>query len=185
MPHLRRSQSDVQGILNMKLDSRWKPQDILALAVKSEIDAAALYASLLEKVSSRLLRRKLEFLVFEEKKHRRILERLYSQRYAGLALKLPPASFLPASLRVAPATLTVPQLFQTALRFEKYSEDFYRSGAKVMDNEAGRKMLDYLARVERSHYFLVKSEIDLLEKFPDSYKVEEADLGEDLIHVGP
>jgi hypothetical protein len=46
-------------------------------------------------------------------------------------------------------------------------------------------MLGYLARVERSHYFLIKSEIDLLEKFPDSYKIEETDLGEDRIHVGP
>jgi rubrerythrin len=171
--------------LNMKLDSRWKTQDVLALAVKAEIEAADLYTALQGKVRSRLLGRKLDFLIFEEKKHRRILEKLYAQRFAGLALNLPPTSFLPASLRVEPKTLTVPQLFQTALQSEKYSEDFYRSAAKVMEDEAGRKILDYLARVERSHYFLVKSEIDLLEKFPDSYKVEEADLGEDLIHVGP
>jgi rubrerythrin len=136
-------------------------------------------------VRSRLLGRKLAFLIFEEKKHRRILEKLYAQRFAGQALNLPPASFLPPSLRVEPETLTVPQLFGTALQAEKYSEDFYQSGAKVLGDEAGRKLLGYLARVERSHYFLVKSEIDLLEKFPDSYKVEEADLGEELIHVGP
>ncbi len=169
----------------MKLDSRWKSKDILALAVKSEIDAAGLYAVLQGKVRSRLLGRKLAFLIFEEKKHRRILEKLYAQRFPGQALDLPPASFLPSSLRIEPETLTVPQLFRTALQAEKYSEDFYRSGAKVLEDEAGRKMLDYLARVERSHYFLVKSEVDLLEKFPDSYKVEEADLGEELIHVGP
>jgi rubrerythrin len=185
VPHLRRSQSDVQEVLNMKLDSRWKPQDVLALAVKSEIEAAALYTALLEKVSSLLLRRKLEFLIFEEKKHRSILERLYSQRFAGLPLNLPSTSFLPASLRVNPETLGVPQLFQTALQVEKYSEDFYKSAAKIIGDEAGRKMLEYLARVERSHYFLIKSEIDLLEKFPDSYKIEETDLGEDRIHVGP
>jgi len=169
----------------MKFDSRWKPRDILALAVRSEIDAAGLYAALQGKVRSRLLVRKLEFLIFEEKKHRRILEKLYAQRFAGEALSLPATSFLPPALRVEPQTLTVPQLFRTALRAEKYSEDFYRSGARVLGDAAGRKMLEYLARVERSHYFLVKSEIDLLDKFPDSYKVEEADLGEELIHVGP
>lgn len=157
----------------------------MALAVKAEIDAADLYAALQRSVRSRLLGRKLEFLIFEEKKHRRILEKLYSQRFAGQTLSLPPTSFLPPALQVEPAALTVPQLFRTALQAEKYSEEFYRSGAKVMSDEAGRKMLEYLARVERSHYFLVKSEIDLLDKFPDSYKVEEADLGEELIHVGP
>lgn len=169
----------------MKLSSRLKPHEVLAAAVKSEADAAGLYAAIKEKVRSRLLLRKLDFLIFEEKKHRTILERLYAQRFAGIPLVLPKASFLPASLRVNPAGLSVPLLFKTALKAEKYSEEYYLAARASMKDASSRKILEYLSRVERSHYFLVKSEIDLLERFPDSYKVEEAHLGEDLVHVGP
>ena len=169
----------------MKLDSRLKPFEVLAVAVKSEADAAGLYAALKDKVRSRLLQRKLDFLIFEEKRHGRILERLYAQRFPGQALELPAVSFLPSSLRVDPEGLSVPRLFRTALKAEKYSEEFYLAARKAMKDASSRKILEYLGRVERSHYFLVKSEIDLLEKFPDSYKVEDAHLGEDLVHVGP
>jgi len=169
----------------MKLSSRLKPHEVLAAAVKSEADAAGLYAAIKEKVRSRLLLRKLDFLIFEEKKHRRILETLFGQRFPGQALKLPALSLLPASLRVNPKTLTVPKLFRTALKAEKFSEEFYLAARASMKDAASRKILEYLSRVERSHYFLVQSEIDLLERFPDSYKVEEAHLGEDLVHVGP
>jgi hypothetical protein len=46
-------------------------------------------------------------------------------------------------------------------------------------------MLAYLSRVERSHQAMLKSEIGLLEKFPDYYNVENFHIGEDLFHVGP
>jgi hypothetical protein len=46
-------------------------------------------------------------------------------------------------------------------------------------------MLEYLSRVERSHYFVIKSEIDLLSQFPDYYDVEDFNIGQDLFHIGP
>ncbi len=170
----------------VKLSARLKPHEVLASAVKSEIDAASLYASLKEKVRSRLLLRKLDFLIFEEKRHRNILERLYAQRFPDQKLELPIRSFLPASLRLSPAGLDVPGLFRLALKAEKFSEEYYLAArSKMKEVASSRKIFDYLSRVEGSHYFIVRSEFDLLERFPDSYQVEEAHLGEDLVHVGP
>jgi hypothetical protein len=55
----------------------------------------------------------------------------------------------------------------------------------MTEEEGSRKMLAYLSRVERSHQAMLKSEIGLLEKFPDYYNVENFHIGEDLFHVGP
>ena len=35
------------------------------------------------------------------------------------------------------------------------------------------------------YYFMVKSEIDLLEKFPDYYDVEAFHFGHEMVHLGP
>jgi len=53
-----------------------------------------------------------------------------------------------------------------------------------VEDPAGRKVLDYLSRVERSHYYMLKSEIDLLERFPEYFDADEFHVGQDLFHIG-
>ena len=79
----------------MKLDERASPHQVLAVAIRSEIEAASIYSKIHDKVKNDLLKRKLKFLAFEEKKHRKILERLYSQRFPERKINLPKSSFLP------------------------------------------------------------------------------------------
>jgi rubrerythrin len=169
----------------MKLDPKSKPEEVLALGIKSEIDAADLYAALRARVKNILLRQKLDFLVVEELQHRKILERLYKQRFGDRRPVLPHDSFLSKATLPKAGSLTVKELFDAALKAEKYSEDFYNEAARLADDDTGRKMLTYLSRVERSHYFMIKSEIDLLDKFPDYYNVEDINLTEEMVHVGP
>jgi len=166
-------------VLNAKL----KPFEILALAIRSEIEAAELYAKLQESVKNKILEQKLKFLVFEEKQHRRILERLYHQRFGAKTIEIPEKSFLPPlSLE---KDFSVLDLFKEALKAEKMSEEFYKEAQRKAESRESQKMLEYLSRVERSHYFMVKSEIDLLSKFPDYYEVEDFHVGHDMVHIGP
>ena len=65
------------------------------------------------------------------------------------------------------------------------SEDYYKNASRKAEDSESRKILDYLSRVERSHYFMVKSEIDLLEKFPNYYEVEDFHFSHEMVHVGP
>lgn len=169
----------------MALDVRLKPFEVLAEAIAAEIESAKFYAGLLGRVKNILLQQKLKFLVLEEKKHRRLLERLYQQRFAGRKLKIPgrPVRTRPA-LELDEKT-SVLDLFKLALMAEKQAEEFYREARRAAREEASRKILTYLTRVERSHYFLIKSEIDLLARFPDYYDVEDFHLGHELVHVGP
>jgi rubrerythrin len=169
----------------MDLDSRLQPHEILAIAIKSEKEAADIYSRLNDKVRNKLLKRKLEFLIFEEKKHRQILERLFYQRFPDKKLKEPDKSFLPLPKDYLDEKAFVFDLFKIALEAEKASEDFYNRAQQRAEDQGTKKILEYLSRVERSHYFIIKSEIDLLEFFPDYYDVEEFHFGHEMVHVGP
>ena len=169
----------------MALNPKLRPYEVLAVAIRAEIEAADFYAGLLEKVRNILLQQKLKFLVTEEKKHRKILERLHSQRFAEVELKIPDQTAGPKTLATWSEKASVLDLFKIALEAEKMAEQFYKDAHRVIGDPSSRKMLEYLSRVERSHYFLIKSEIELLSRFPDYYDVEDFHLGADLFHIGP
>jgi len=80
---------------------------------------------------------------------------------------------------------TVPALFEAALKAEETAEAFYNEAGGRAEDEAGRKILAYLGRVERSHQAMIKSELELIQKFPDYYNIEDFHIGEELFHVGP
>jgi rubrerythrin len=167
--------------INLKLS----PSEVFGVAIKSEIEATEAYSKLYEKVKNEILRMKLKFLISEEKKHRRILEKLFSQKFPGEKLEIPEKSFLPPIKVTKARKLSVLDLFKLALKAEKISEDFYREAGQQAGDKESKRVLGYLVRVERSHYFIIKSEIDMLDRFPDYYKVEDFHLGQDMFHVGP
>jgi len=169
----------------MKASPKMKGPEVLALGIRSEIDAAAFYGRIRARVKNVLLRQKLDFLIVEEKQHRKLLERIFSQRFGRQKPVLPANSFLSKSVPSKADELTVKDLFGLALKAEKFSEEFYKDAAASSQDDDGRSLLTYLSRVERSHYFMIKSEIDLLAKFPDYYDVEDYHIGRDMIHVGP
>lgn len=169
----------------MSLDPKLKPFEIIEIAVRSEMDAADFYSRLSNKVKNELLRGKLKFLIFEEDKHRKILEKLFSQRFPGENLQVPEKSFLPPVAADIGDEASVLDLFKAALRAEQTSEEFYKEASERVEDETSRKILAYLSRVERSHYFTIQSEIDLLQKFPDYYNVEDFHFGQDMVHIGP
>ena len=167
--------------INLKLS----PTEVFGVAIKSEIEATEAYSKLYEKVKNEILRMKLKFLISEERKHRRILERLFSQRFPGEKLEIPEKSFFPSIKISKVKKISVLDLFKLALKAEKISEDFYKEVGERAEDKESKRVLGYLVRVERSHYFIIKSEIDMLDRFPDYYKVEDFHLGQDMFHVGP
>ena len=167
------------------IDPKLKPHQILAVAIASEIDAAAFYSRLQERVRNVILLQKLKFLAFEEEKHRQILERLFAERYAGLDRSLPEGSSKPRLVGLLAENPAVLELFRAALEAERASESFYNDAARTVEDEAGRRILGYLSRVERSHQSVILSEIDLLDRFPDYYNVEDFHIAGDLFHIGP
>jgi len=169
----------------MAIDKTIAPWQILGVAIRSEVDAAAFYTRLLGRVKNVLLVQKLKFLALEEEHHKKILERLLSQRYPDTPPDVPESSLMPPIGAALPADPAVPALFEAALQAEEIAEAYYNDAAMQVEDEAGRRILAYLGRVERSHQAMLKSEIDLIRKFPDYYDVEDFHVGQDLFHVGP
>jgi rubrerythrin len=170
---------------SMTIDASMKPPEILAVAVRSEMDAAALYDHLRGRVKNEILIQKLEFLANEETRHKAILERLFADRFPGQKLRVPEASSGPVKSVPVDETTSALDLFKLAMEKEKQAEEYYKESKKKIEDPSSQKILDYLSRVERSHYFMLKSEIDLLEKFPEYFDVEDFHTGQDLFHVGP
>jgi len=169
----------------MSIDPQLKPWQILAVALRSEVDAESFYRKLAGRVKNVILIDKLEFLAREESHHKAILERLAGQRYPDRALDAPEDSQMPpiaANLGDNPPVL---DLFRAALGAEEKAEAFYNEAGGTAGDEGSRRTLAYLGRVERSHQAMIRSEIELLEKFPDYYNVEDFHIGQDLFHVGP
>ncbi len=169
----------------MPIDKTLAAWQILGVAIRSEIDAAAFYARLQGRVKNVLLSQKLKFLALEEDHHKKILERLLGQRYPDKPKDVPASSLMPPIGVSLPAEPGVPALFEAALKAEETAEAYYSEAAERVEDEAGRRILVYLGRVERSHQAMIKAELDLIAKFPDYYDVEDFHIAQDLFHVGP
>jgi rubrerythrin len=168
----------------MTIDPKMKPADVYPFAIRAELDAAAIYRELQSRVRNEALRQKLDFLAKEEDRHKAILERLFRDHFPGRKLVVPAEAKRPRKAVPVDDATAVVALFKLAMQKEKEAEEYYKGAKSQAEDGQAKRILDYLARVERSHYFMLKSEIDLLERFPDYYNVEDAHEGQDLFHVG-
>ena len=169
----------------MAIDKKLKAWEILGVAIRSEVDAAAFYRRLEARVKNVILVQKLKFLALEEEHHQKMLERLLGQKYPDKPKDVPESSLMPPITVAVGVEPTVPALFEAAFKAEETAEAFYSEAAGRLEDEAGRKTLAYLGRVERSHQAMIRAELELLRKFPDYYSVEDFHIGQDLFHVGP
>jgi len=169
----------------MTFSSEIKPVDVYPIAIRAEIEAAEIYRGLHGRVRNEALRLKLDFLAREEDRHKAILERLFKDHFPGRALVVPAAGQGPKKSVPVGETSSVLELFKLAMAKEKEAEEYYEGAKAAVEDARIRHILDYLGRTERSHYYMLQSEIDLLIAFPEYYNADEANEGQDLFHVGP
>jgi rubrerythrin len=154
----------------------------LAMAIKSEQEAEALYARLDSQVRNFVMKEKLRFLVNEEKKHQQMLQELFRKLFPGRT----PASDRSITPRVA-LTLgenpTVPDLLELAMDAEKEAEEFYDALSLNVEERGLQDILQYLASMEHGHYFLLKGEYELCQK--DEAYYERDAFHYDMVHLGP
>ncbi len=140
---------------------------LLGYAVRAEIDSNRIYTKLARRVKNPLLKEKFLVLAFEEKKHKEALENLFESLYRGEKIEVPDAvdeKLLPA-VHLRPSSSLVDILYQ-AMEAEKSAQDFYLRLAKRVKLPK-RKILEYLSKVERSHYFMLRSEYAMAQQFED------------------
>lgn len=169
----------------MQLAADLTPLEILGVAIKSEIEAANLYRHMAAQVVNLDLKERLGFLVREEERHRQILEAAYASRFPEVPLALPSQSVVPTVAAAVQEGAPVPELFRLAMEAERLAETFYAEQAGRVQEEGARASLMYLSKMERGHYELLRSELEMIQRFPEYYQVEQFDLGQEMIHFGP
>lgn len=142
-------------------------KDLLGYAVRSEIDSNQAYNDLADRVINPLLKEKFHWLAFEENKHKQILERLHGVLFPGETLQVPdkPSAELFKKIDVAPSSSLLDILLQ-AMESEKVAEDFYAKLSERLE-KAQKRLLQYLSKVEHSHYLMLKAEYDAVQDFED------------------
>ena len=140
---------------------------LLGMAARAEIDANSVYSDLAKKLSNPLLKEKFNLLAFEENKHRLVIEKLFKVLFPGEEIQIPDKTdeaLLP-SIRLSPSSSLVDILYQ-AMEAEKAAENFYMSLSKRV-HESKKGILEYLGKVEKSHYLMLKNEYTLAQEFED------------------
>lgn len=140
---------------------------LIGYAIRAEIDSNRVYLRMVRKVKNPLLQEKFRLLAFEEKKHKEILERFFQSLYQGDDVEVPASvdeKLLPA-IRLQPRSSLVDILYQ-AMMAEKSAEAFYAGLARRV-RPPKKKILEYLSKVEKSHYLMLRGEYALAQDFED------------------
>ncbi len=142
-------------------------KDLLAYAIRSEMDSNKAYKDLADRVSNPLLKEKFQWLAFEENKHKQVLIRLHEALFSGQTIQIPdkPSAELLKRIDITPTSSLLDILFQ-AMESEKSAEVFYARLAERME-KTHKRLLQYLSNVEHSHYVMLKSEYDAVQDFED------------------
>ena len=154
--------------------SKQTVEELLGVAIRSEIDSNRIYKAWADRLSNPLLKEKFQWLAKEEQKHKEILENLYKELQGDTELHIPnqvPEELM-KRITITPSSTLADFLYQ-AMETEKSAETFYAKLAGRV-KETKKRILNYLSSVEHSHYTMLKSEYSLALAFED-YAEKEID----------
>jgi len=168
----------------MKLPNNYTTLEILGIAARAEIAAAQYYKKIKSVVHSPALKDKLTFLVNEELKHKRMIEDYCRQKFPGIEMAPAPSSLVPKPM-VPNGKVTVSTLLKAAMKAELEAEKFYLSLAGNIGDISGSLLLKYMAKVENSHYQILKNEVELIDQGEKIKELKTAYQTDKAIHIGP
>jgi len=147
--------------------SKFSMKKLLGMAARAEIDANKTYGKLAGRANNPLLKEKFALLAFEEKKHEQVIRNLFKSMYRPEAIEIPKAvdpALLPAVEIKSSSSLT--DILYQAMNAEQSAQNFYAGLAPRFQAEK-KRMLEYLSKVEKSHYMMLKSEFVMALNFED------------------
>ena len=144
--------------------------EVLEIAIKAEVDAAAMYRKMAKMVKNKDLKNRLLYLENEENGHQALFERMYKKQFPDVELDLPKVSAVPSVEDALHKEMGLKKLFEIAMEAELLSEKFYNELAEISQDLQATTTYRYLARVEHGHFDLLKNELEFLKKFPEYYQ---------------
>jgi rubrerythrin len=143
-------------------------EDILGMAVRTEIQGRKFYLKLAEQVTNSEVKSKIVSLADDEKRHERIIVDLYRQILGKEPRDLPDKGvpdILSAiqSMNIKEKTELL-QLLDMAIEAELISAKFYARGARITDDSKTVKVFEQLAEEEDGHYNMLMAEKSALSR---------------------
>jgi rubrerythrin len=136
------------------------PVELIGLAVKREEQAHDFYEMFAGRIKNELVKAKYLSLAEEETKHKHLLVKLYHQMIGEK--KDPPSIPGDDSIYGAdvPDITDIEKLMELAISKEEEARKFYLDSAVKMNSQSSRRLLEYLADMERGHALVLKTEHD-------------------------
>jgi rubrerythrin len=155
--------------------------ELLLTALRSEIEAARIYARLGRTVKNAFLRDRFSFLAREERKHRSSLSKLFRQLYPDRPLNVPRKTAVPLpEIEIGDEAVRLSEVLNSAMKAEQAAYVFYKELALLFPKRPElRNLLFYFASMEQGHYWLLAEEKTVLER------MEEWGEEQEMVHVGP
>ena len=155
-------------------------KDILETAIKSEVEAKAMYLALAGSTKDAFLADRLKFIAGEEMKHKIYLEGLYKLTTGREDPELPESSIVPLpEVKIEKGMVMASELISQAMTAEIAASDFYLAMAEMIGDQENERTLRYLSNMEMGHHNLLSVERDrLLEQ--EDYEFEWP-----MMHAGP
>ena len=159
--------------------------EVIGMAVRSETDAARFYTHVAKLTENELVREKYISLAREEVKHREMLVVLYKEQ-SGEDSRPPKIPGTPETAEGGPVPTAIEgdmnALLKLAVQREKEAALFYRDAALATQDLPGKRMFEYLARIEKGHQALLEDELDAFGRDKEWYLGSQ---WQDMMHVGP
>ncbi len=145
--------------------------EVLAIGIRSEIDAQTMYREMAERVSQPQARERFYVLAAEEQQHQDILERRYKQLFPDVPLHIPPSQLPPkAATSALRKDLSLREALEIALEEERHAREFYLDAVNRVEDMTGKAMLKFLSDMEFTHQMSLTAEYDLLVKYPNYFE---------------
>jgi rubrerythrin len=137
-------------------------EEILGLALSTEIHGRKFYENLANKVSHPEVKKRIASLANDERRHQEIMENLY-RTILNKEPQLLPAKGVPdilkaiASLQIDDKTQVL-RVLDMAIDAEVIATKFYHRGATLASDPATRKVFEELEKEEDSHFQFLTAE---------------------------
>ncbi|ADT83335.1 ferritin family protein [Thermococcus barophilus] len=154
-------------------------KELLEMAITSEIGAREFYESLASNIEIKPLKEKISWLAEEERKHEELLRRIHSEMFSGEEIKTPKEHIGPELKPVAKKLQDVKDiidLIRWAMKAEEMAAQFYEELEKLVEGEEKKKLMRYLSDMEKSHYYALRAEYELLLDWS---------MYSQMMHIGP
>ena len=145
----------------MKIEDM-KIEDILGMAVKTELEAHNFYSNLATKISHADVKKKVLSLASDEMRHKNIMENLY-RKTLGKEPEVLPSKGVPdilkaiSSLQIGDRTQVL-QVLDMAIEAEATAAKFYQHGASISTDRKMRDIFEELEREEDGHFHYLTAE---------------------------